>query len=256
MKKVILFIVVILIANGLSAQDFKFKGIPVTPGITIEVLENELGNIPIELDNGGMMPDLKQPRITTLSNSTLIPVCERALTQACNCSGNIFTDNNASVCMDLDVGSDDEKDNGSLNASVLALGTYTIQLDATNATGVINSPEFTLNVTPTVVSIPALSQWGVFLFILLILNLGLVTIYNQQIVTATNEGMLVTPRFHIPFDWDSLKQVFPYTMGLVVLLFVLVMLIWGEIIPDDIIGLILAFPLLSYFLFIAKLLKK
>ena len=71
--------------------------------------------------------------------------------------------------------------------------------------------------------IPALSEWGVFLFLLTMLALGLVAFINvqRQHALATVPGSIsVTSRLHLPFDRNGFFQALKMTLGMVPLGFV------------------------------------
>jgi hypothetical protein len=59
----------------------------------------------------------------------------------------------------------------------------------------------------------------------------------------------------IPFD----KEIFQSSLklaGIIGLIgFVFIYLIWGEIVPDDIVGMLLTIPLLAYLIHMIRLLK-
>lgn len=111
-------------------------------------------------------------------------------------------------------------------------------------------------VLPASSPIPTLTQWGIFLFILLITGLGLVTIYNLQIATITTNGMLQQSRFHFPFDVAGFKKLLPHALGLATIGVGVIFIGWGEILMQDVVGLIIAVPMVAYLLYLITLFGK
>lgn len=137
-------------------------------------------------------------------------------------------------------------------------GKYEIVLRASESIGPIRKATFTLNLIEEDSSIPTLSQWGLFLFILLITGLGLVTIYNVQLVGAHMKGnaTLARSRFHFPVDWQQMRAVIPHAIGITIVGVAAIFLFWGELLSHDVIGLLIAFPLVTYILHITSLFKR
>lgn len=129
---------------------------------------------------------------------------------------------------------------------------------------------FTLNpVTPGVVisgtgcvAVPTLSQWGIFLFMLSLVGLGLIVVYNvqtRQQLAYSGFGQAELPgsgyqmgSLFVPFARDGYVSMIKWSLLLAVAGFVLIYLIWGEIVQDDLIGMSVAVPLVAYILFLLK----
>ncbi len=155
--------------------------------------------------------------------------------------------------MFCNAGSPDSLDLATLNFNPIdSVGSYTLILEAVysqNGNEITAPPKFvTLNINAS--TVPTLSQWGIVLFILMILTLGLVTMYNVNLVTVQSNGVIAKTKFQIPFDWDLMKKAFPQAIAFGLLGLTIVLIGWGEIILDDIIGLSLSVILLTYLIHI------
>lgn len=98
-------------------------------------------------------------------------------------------------------------------------------------------------------AIPTMGEWALFFFALMMLTLGLVYAYNYQtqLALVTAKGKKVqTSSFSIPFDKKAFLDVVPVSLLLVLVGFGFIQLVWGEIIVDDIVGMILVLPLINY----------
>ncbi|MGB4839269.1 MAG: DUF4082 domain-containing protein [Saprospiraceae bacterium] len=113
----------------------------------------------------------------------------------------------------------------------------------------------------TEVTVPTLSQWGILIFGLSLLAMGLVVAYNVQTsrklvlsgygIKESHTG-LDLGRFNIPFDLDKFKINLLWSLGLALVGFVAIYSIWGKIISDDIFGMSTSFPLVSYVMYLMK----
>ncbi|MCB0598123.1 MAG: hypothetical protein H6557_12225 [Lewinellaceae bacterium] len=105
--------------------------------------------------------------------------------------------------------------------------------------------------------IPTMTEWGIFLFILLICILGLVTIYNVRFSMQASAGLTIPgPHFRMPFDKGLLRKVLPHALWLSVVGVIVILWGWGEIVANDIIGMGLSIPLVAYILHLIFLLDK
>ncbi|MBK7872309.1 MAG: hypothetical protein IPJ74_17355 [Saprospiraceae bacterium] len=102
-----------------------------------------------------------------------------------------------------------------------------------------------------------MTEWGIFLFILLILNLGLITMYNRQLVeVGRTDGTLTQVRFYLPLNWEFLGKSFPYALFTALIGFIIIKIFWGNILPQDIVGLCLMVPIITYLIHIIKIMNK
>lgn len=110
----------------------------------------------------------------------------------------------------------------------------------------------------TSATIPTMGQWSLFCLALIMLNLGIVFVLQLQSRTAlstTNGATIAAPKFsirQIPFDWKGFSQAFKVTLLLVPFGFAFIYFVWGEIIFDDIVGMVLTIPLVAYLIFLLK----
>lgn len=107
--------------------------------------------------------------------------------------------------------------------------------------------------------IPTMSEWGLFLFALLILTLGLVSIANMNTKLALTNSSInnqVNMPFHIPFDKAGFNKSLPFACALAVLGFGVIYIFWGEIIATDLIGMAIAIPMVTYIIYLINSLKK
>lgn len=113
-------------------------------------------------------------------------------------------------------------------------------------------------IDPNIAAIPTLSEWGIFLFALLILMLGLVTIFNIQLATATaqSSSVAVNHQFHFPFDLVIFKKMMRHAIGLGIVGLVIILIGWGEITGLDLMMLLLSVPLIGYILQLIMSFKK
>lgn len=61
---------------------------------------------------------------------------------------------------------------------------------------------------------------------------------------------------HFPFDKETYLKAMKHSIGLGLVGFVLIWIIWGEIVPPDIVGMGLTIPLLAYLIHVIMLFDK
>lgn len=107
-------------------------------------------------------------------------------------------------------------------------------------------------------AVPTMSQWGLFLFALCSMTLGLVFMFKQATAQQLAGGKGQTGSFQsaMPFDMASYKAAMPHALGLAVVGFALILVIWGEIIPMDLVGMMITIPVVAYMISISKMMNK
>lgn len=115
----------------------------------------------------------------------------------------------------------------------------------------------------TSVNIPTLSQWGMMILGIALLTMGLVAMYNIQMrskwslannvyIDGCSSSGFNFESIHIPFDRDIFMQMMKWSVLCAAIGFGLIYIIWGEIIPADIVGMSVSVPLVSYLLYLLK----
>lgn len=107
-------------------------------------------------------------------------------------------------------------------------------------------------------AIPTMGQWALLFFALLMMNLGIVYVHNHQtqLAMVNVKGGSHTPKgFTLPFDKKVYASVVPFTLLFALAGFFIIQLVWGEIIPDDLVGMVLTLPLVNYSLHFWKMIK-
>lgn len=107
-------------------------------------------------------------------------------------------------------------------------------------------------------AIPTMGEWGLIFFFLLITGLSLTTIYSVKYAPALSGGgqMMTKPGLKFFFDRELFIRKLPQGLIAMAIGAVLIMFFWGEILTHDIIGLIVALPLLTYIIHIMDVLKE
>ena len=107
----------------------------------------------------------------------------------------------------------------------------------------------------TPAAIPTMSQWSLFYLALIMLIFGIVYVSHMQTSVQLAGAGQVAPKFTLkqfPFDWNGFTRAFYITLAIVPLGFALIYFVWGEIIFDDLLGMTLAIPLVSYLIYLIK----
>ena len=60
----------------------------------------------------------------------------------------------------------------------------------------------------------------------------------------------------LPFDMSAFKTAMKHACGLAVAGFAFIFLVWGEIVPADLVGMALAIPLVAYLIHVVNLFEK
>ena len=97
-------------------------------------------------------------------------------------------------------------------------------------------------------SIPTMTEWGIFLMILLVINLGLLTVFSLNVSVAQSPGTatISRPGLKVPFDYSVFLKKLPQAALLALCGLGIIMIFWGEILSQDIVGLLLTIPLVAY----------
>ena len=104
---------------------------------------------------------------------------------------------------------------------------------------------------------PTLSQWGMFLFALIMLSFGLVFMYKSQARMAVAGSASVSMNNQtVPFDKTVFQSALKTAMMLAILGFALIYMVWGEVVPADFIGMALSIPAVAYLIHMVKLFGK
>jgi YVTN family beta-propeller protein len=157
-------------------------------------------------------------------------------------------------------------DNGT--ASVINAATNTVAATVT----VGNTPiAFGVSVAPPPPppAIPTLGQWGMILFLLINMVLGLAVLYNFQykkqlaVVASYNsiknqsvvEGWKMR-NIVFPFDRADYLKKWSYSFSLVVIGLPFIYFIWGEIVVIDLLAMMLVLPILNYLIYLGGLMKR
>lgn len=112
-----------------------------------------------------------------------------------------------------------------------------------------------------VASIPTMSEWGLLLFALIILSLGLAAVVQPEYRMAM-AGLPVTlpaGKFSLssmPFDRQTYLQALKYAVGLGLLGFVFIRIAWGEIVAADLVCMPFAVMLVAYQIHLVMLFKE
>lgn len=130
-------------------------------------------------------------------------------------------------------------------------GTY-VMVTATFGNGATGPYEWTFDppadgaVFICVPAVPTMSQWGLILFALFMLNLGVVSIYRQELATAGSASFSMNA---VPFNQFAFVQYFGLVFLTLVLVFAIAMSVFAyELMPFDIPGSILTAGLVAYLL--------
>lgn len=97
--------------------------------------------------------------------------------------------------------------------------------------------------------IPSLSQWGLLIFGLLVLNLGLIFVYKKQLITSE----VSIPTTYIPFNRPAFSRYFIIVLSIIGVAFIITMTLFGyELMPFDIPGSVLTAGLIAYLIQLIK----
>jgi hypothetical protein len=112
---------------------------------------------------------------------------------------------------------------------------------------------------PPMAAVPTMSEWGVFLFALIMLTLGVVFVFNAQhklaLSGAGNVSGAVNSR-QLPFEKAGFLQAMKIAMGLSIPGFAFIQLVWGEIVAADFFGMALVVPVVAYLIHVMMLFGK
>ncbi len=98
----------------------------------------------------------------------------------------------------------------------------------------------TIKGIPAGVAVPTMGEWAMFLFALIMLTLGVVFVFNAQhqlVVSGPGHTSFSSRQF--PFEKSLFKTAFKKATCLAIAGLGVVYLVWGEILPADLLGLIM-----------------
>jgi len=205
----------------------------------------------------GTMPDIKLAAITGPGGTVLNGTEQiNGSSNPCSSSGTDFLiqdfDNFCDETNDPSSGpGEPDEDDGELsfNPDNFGPGVYMIDL-----LGNGESLTITLTVLPASTASPTMSEWGVFLFALLMLTLGVVTLFNAQLTMAGSRA--VSTNFQLPFDRAAFMEAMKHACGLGLVGFAIILIGWGEITGLDLFGMGLTVPLLAYLIHVVRQFKQ
>ncbi len=61
---------------------------------------------------------------------------------------------------------------------------------------------------------------------------------------------------HFPFDREVFLKAMRHALGLAIVGFAFILVVWGEIVPADLVGMTLAVPLVAYLIHVIMLFEK
>ena len=108
-------------------------------------------------------------------------------------------------------------------------------------------------------AVPTMSEWGMFLFALIMITFGVVFLFNSQhkLAMSGSGNMSSSANFRqFPLDMEVFKTSLKHAAGLAVAGFGFIFLVWGEIVPADLIGMALTIPVVAYLIHMVKLFGK
>ncbi len=94
--------------------------------------------------------------------------------------------------------------------------------------------------------IPTVSEWGLIILSLLLMSVSLIALRQRKMAMADSNVSSSTSQ--IPFDKEIYFSVLKYTIGLVLVIAVLNMGLYGTITLVDIVGSLIALPIFTYLL--------
>ena len=115
----------------------------------------------------------------------------------------------------------------------------------------VNSTSTPIVPATTSALVPTFSQWGLFIFALLTLNLGLVFLYNRNLVISGNSVTSFYP--NVPFDRHRYINYFLIGLGVFSIIFIIAILFFRySLMTFDIPGTILTTGLIAYTIELTK----
>ena len=116
----------------------------------------------------------------------------------------------------------------------------------------------TIKGIPAGVAVPTMDEWAMFLFTLIMITFGVVFVYRsqQRMVMSTGATSGSINFRQLPFDMAAFKIAFKHACVLAVAGFGFIFLVWGEIVPADLVGMALAIPLVAYLIHVINLFGK
>ena len=107
-------------------------------------------------------------------------------------------------------------------------------------------------------TIPTMGQWSLFAFALIMLIVGVVFVMQYQSnlqLSVAGAGNTPAPKFSLksfPFEWKGFNQAFKYALLLVPFGFAFIYIVWGEIVFDDVVGMMFSLPLVAYLIYLVR----
>ncbi|MEO1262713.1 MAG: hypothetical protein AAFZ15_28155 [Bacteroidota bacterium] len=112
----------------------------------------------------------------------------------------------------------------------------------------VDNMYFTTCSAPGTAAVPTMGEWAMFLFALIMLTMGIVFIKGMQTETGmvTAQGAVPVRSRRFPFNKANYFKAMKHALGLAVVGFAAIYLIWGEIVPADIFGMGFSVLVVSY----------
>jgi len=149
--------------------------------------------------------------------------------------------------------------NVSESASYSTSGLKSVSVTITDAVGDCNnSPQVAnLNINVIAGGIPTLSEWGLILLALLLMNLGTVAIAQEKMTLATSRNYsLPFTRLSMPFSGTHFSKAILFTAICAFVGFAASIFLTGTIAASDLIGVFVTAPVFAYLVHLLGLLKK
>ena len=111
----------------------------------------------------------------------------------------------------------------------------------------------TCDICPAI-AIPTMGEWGMFLFALIMVTMGVVFVKGMQteVGMATSQGAVPVEVRRFPFDKANYFKSIKHAFGLALVGFAFIYLVWGEIVPADLVGMSLTIPVVAYLIHLFK----
>lgn len=105
---------------------------------------------------------------------------------------------------------------------------------------------------PGSVMVPTMGEWAIFILFLLIINMAavfIIAMQNKLTLAMENQTVSFTSMLSsLPFEKSSFIRAMKHAFVIAMIGFVIIYLVWGEIISTDFIGMAISIPLISYFI--------
>lgn len=141
--------------------------------------------------------------------------------------------------------------------SYSSAGTKNISMNANSSFPACNSDSFSMMITVIAADVPTLSEWGLILLALLLMNLGSVFIAQEKLALATprNFKLPLIP-FQLPFSAECFNKAMVLTAIFAFVGFAGSIALTGTIAASDLIGVFVTAPVFAYLVHLVWLLKE